>query len=72
MGIVPLGRSGRGRALLRRFQRRCRLRDARAAIAKSSAMAGGTPHKSCPVGPTWVIMADPENNEFCVFDGGAS
>jgi predicted enzyme related to lactoylglutathione lyase len=23
-------------------------------------------------GSTWVIMADPEGNEFCVCDGGAS
>jgi predicted enzyme related to lactoylglutathione lyase len=23
-------------------------------------------------GTSWVIMADPENNEFCVCDGGAS
>ena len=37
MSIVPLGRSGRGRALPRRFRRRCRLRDARAAIAEPPA-----------------------------------
>ena len=52
MSIVPLGRSGRGRALPRRFRRRCRLRDARAAIAKPPAMASRTPDKSRPVGPT--------------------
>ena len=49
------------------------VRDIEAEAARLEALGArrAAPEQLSEFGTTWILMADPEGNEFCVCDGGA-